>query len=139
MRSRVLVLPALQELEELLRSPLLEETHKGAPDRLHLRAGHLGDLAIAVDEAARDLLKLEVARHVRVHEDARQLARRDDELRDEVHRVVAVAPQLGRRRLVGPELAVELYGGERGVGDVPTMHCAGLPTWVKFRLALSPP
>ena len=108
MSSGILVLPPLKELEELLRATLLEQTHERAADSLHLVTWDFGDLAIPVDEAARDLLELEVARHVRVHEDARELAGRDDELGDEVHRVVAVAPQLGRRGLVRPELAVEL-------------------------------
>ena len=137
--SGVIVLPSLQELEELLGAPFLEETHERALDGLHLRAGHLGDLAIAVDEAARDLLELEVARHVRVHEDARELAGRDDELGDEVDGIVAVATQLGRRGLVRPELAIELYGARVGVGDGSSMYRAWMRTWVRFKLALSPP
>ena len=78
--GRILILPALEELEELLRPPLLKETHKRALDRLHLRRGDLGDLAIAIHEAAGDLLKFEIAGDVGVHQDLGQLARRDDEL-----------------------------------------------------------
>ena len=108
MSCRILVLPTLKELEELLCPPLLKETHERTLDRLHLRARDFGDLAIAVDEAARDLLELEVARHVRVHEDARQLAGRDDELGDEVDSIVTVTSKFGRRRLIWPEFTVEL-------------------------------
>ena len=94
MGSRVLVLPVLQELEELLRSPLLKETHEGALDRLHLRAGYLGDLAIAVDEAARDLLELEVSGHIRVYEDLRELSRCNDELGDKINGVITITTEL---------------------------------------------
>ncbi len=108
MSGRVLVLPVLQELEELLRAPFLEEALERALHGLHLVARHLRDLAIAVDEAASDLLEFEVARHVRVHEDLRELAGCDDELGDQIDRLVAVAPELGGRGLVLPELAVQL-------------------------------
>ena len=108
MGSRVLVLPALEELKELLRPPLLKETHERALQRLHLVTGNLGDLAIAVDERAGDLLELEIAGDISVDEDLGELARRDDELRDQVDGVVAVASQLSRRILVWPELAVQL-------------------------------
>ena len=108
MSSRVLVLPALQELEELLCSPLLEETHERTLDRLHLRGRHLGDLAITIDEAACDLLELEVAGDVGVDENLGQLSRRDDELGDEVDGVVTVAAQVFWGRLVWPELAIQL-------------------------------
>ena len=110
--SRVLVLPVLKELEELLRSPLLEETHEGALDRLHLRAGYLGDLAIAVDKAARDLLELEVAGDVGVDQDASELSGSDDELRNEIDGVVTVAAKIRRDGLVGSELAVELRANQ---------------------------
>ena len=74
MSSRVLVLPALQELEELLRPPLLEETHERALDGLHFRARHLGDLAIAVHETTSDLLELQVASDVGVDENTGQFS-----------------------------------------------------------------
>lgn len=108
MRSGVIILPVLQELEKLLRPPLLKEAHERAPDSLHLVTRDLRDLPVAVHEAARDLLELEVPGDVGVHEDLGELARGDDELGDQVHGVVAVAPQLGGRRLVRPELAVQL-------------------------------
>ena len=110
MGSRVLVLPVLQELEELLRSPLLKETHERTPHSLHLVTGNLRDLAITVDEAASDLLELKVASDFGVDEDLRELARRDDELGDEIHGVVAVTTELGGRGLLIPELAIELTG-----------------------------
>ena len=108
MSRRIVVLPALQELKELLCATLLKETHQRALDRLHLRARHLRDLALAVDEAARDLLELEVASDIGVDEDASELARSDDEFGDEIDSVVAVATKVLRRRGAIPELAVEL-------------------------------
>lgn len=106
MGMRVLVFPALQELEELLGSPLLEETHERAANGLHLIAGDFGDPAIAVHVAAGNLLELQVANDVRVHEDLSELARRDDELGNQVHGVVSVATQLCGRALIWLELAV---------------------------------
>ena len=108
--SGVLVLPVLEELKELLRPPLLKQAHERALESLHLIAGDLGDLAIAVDEAARDLLELEIASDVGVNEDLGQLSSGDDEFGNEVDCVVSVTPQLSRRALVWPELAVQLRG-----------------------------
>jgi hypothetical protein len=108
-RGDVLVLPALEELEELLRAALLEQTHERALDRLHLRAGNLRDLPIAVHERACDLLELEVARDVGVYEDLRELAGRNDELGYEVDRIVAVAAQARGRLGARAEVAVELF------------------------------
>ena len=106
--SGILILPPLKELKELLRPPLLKEAHERATDSLHLVTWHLGDLAITVDEAACDLLELQVTSHVGVDEDLGQLARGDDELWDKVNGVVAVASKLSWGRLIWPELAVEL-------------------------------
>ena len=108
MSRRVVILPGLKELEELLCPPLLKETHKWALHRLHLRAGDLADLAIAVDEATCNLLELEVTRHVGMDEDASELARSDDEFGDEIDSVVAVATKVSGNGLIGAELAVEL-------------------------------
>lgn len=108
MSSGIIVPPPLKKLEELLCPPLLKQAHERATDGLHLVTWDLGNLAITIDEAARDLLELKVASDVGVDEDLGQLARGDDELRDEVNRVVTVASKLGRRRLVWPELAVQL-------------------------------
>lgn len=107
-RGRVLVLPSLQELEELLGPPLLEETHERALDGLHLGRGDLGDLAIAINVATGDLLEFKVSGDVRVHEDLGELARRNDELGDEINGVVAVATKFGGRFLIGAEFAPEL-------------------------------
>ena len=109
---RVIVLPVLKELEELLCPPLLKETHERALDGLHLRAGDLRYLAIAVDVAAGDLLELEVAGHIGVNKNAGELARRDDEFGDEINSVVAITAELLWNRLVGPELAVKLHGNQ---------------------------
>ena len=106
--SRVLILPALKELEELLRPPLLKQTHEGTLHRLHLRARNFGDLAITIHEAARDLLELEVAGDIGVNENARKFSRGNDELGNEIDGIVAIAAEVLRGRLVGPELAVKL-------------------------------
>ena len=106
--SGVLVLPVLEELEELLGSPLLEEAHTWTLDRLDLIAGNLRDLALTVDKAASDLLELEVTSDFSVDENSRELARSDDEFGDEIDSVVAVATKVLRRRGAIPELAVEL-------------------------------
>ena len=108
MGSRVLVLPVLQELEELLRSPLLKETHERTPHSLHLVTGDLRDLAITVDKAAGDLLELEVAGDIGVDKNAREFSGGNDELGNEIDGVVAIAAEVLRSRLVGPELAVKL-------------------------------
>ena len=108
MSVRVIGPPVLKELEELLRSPLLKEAHKRALDSLHLSRRDLGDLAITVYEATRDLLELKVPRHIGVDEDTCQLSGSDDELGDEVDSVVAVATKVSGNRLIGAELAVEL-------------------------------
>ena len=108
MSCRVLVLPVLKELKELLRTTLLKQAHKGAPDRLHLRAGHLRDFAVAVHKAAGDLLELEVPRNIGVNQNASEFSGRDDELGDEVDGIVAIAPEFSRRGLVGSEVTVEL-------------------------------
>ena len=108
MSRRVVILPGLEELEELLCHPLLKETHEWTLHGLHLRTGDLADLAIAVDEATCNLLELEVTRHVGMDEDASELARSDDEFGGEIDSVVTVATKVLRRRGAIPELAVEL-------------------------------
>ena len=123
MCSRVLILPVLQELEELLRPPLLKKTHEGTLDSLHLRAGHLGDLAIAVYETACDLLELEVTGHIGVNENARELSGCDDELGDEINSIIAISAKILRCGLVGSELAVELHG--RSGSKIDFMGCGG--------------
>ena len=138
MGSGILILPALQELEELLGSPLLEEAHKWTFDRLNLIAGNLRDLALTVDKAASDLLELEVTGDIGVDEDASELSRGDDELGNEIDGVVAVAAEVLGDSLIGPELAVELHA-YHGSGSVPRMVDDAALTWVRFRLALSPP
>lgn len=108
MRRRVIVFPALDEFEELLGPAFLKETHERAPDCFHLGTRDLRDLAIAIDEAASDLLELEVPSDVGVDEDFGKFTRRDDELGDEINGVVPVAAKLRGRRLIRPELAIQL-------------------------------
>ena len=152
MSRRIVVLPALQELKELLCATLLEETHQRALDCLHLRARHLRDLALAVDEAARDLLELEVAGDIGVDEDASELSGSDDELGNEIDGVVAVAPKVLGDGLIGAELAVELHAdqgirlgaqegkmGNADLGQVQTgtvTTVVGVPVHVEDLLAL---
>ena len=108
MGSWIIILPTLQELEEFLCPPLLKESHERALHCLHFCAGHLGDLTIAVDKAAGDLLELEVAGDIGVNENARKFSRGNDELGNEIDGVVAIAAEVLWGRLVGPELAVKL-------------------------------
>ena len=108
MRGGILIFPSLKELEELLRAPLLKETHEGAADGLHLVTGDLGDLAVAVDIAASDLLELKVTSDVGMNQDLRELPRRNDELGDKVNSVVAVPSEFSGRCSVRPELAIQL-------------------------------
>jgi hypothetical protein len=57
----IIIFPALQELEELLRATFLEKAHQRALDGLHFSRGNFRDFAVTVDEAARDLLELKIA------------------------------------------------------------------------------
>lgn len=108
MRGRILIFPPLKELEELLRTSLLEETHERAADGLHFVTWDLGNLAVAIHEATSDLLELQVPSDVGVNEDLGELARRDDELGNEIDSIVAIPSKLLWDRLIRPELAVQL-------------------------------
>lgn len=83
-RDGVVVLPILKEFEELLRPPLLKDTHEARPEGLHLGRGHLGNSAVTVDERARDLAKLEVPEDVGVDQNLGELARGNNELGNQV-------------------------------------------------------
>lgn len=134
MRCWIIVPPSLQELEELLRATLLKEAHQRTLNRLHLRTRDLGNPAITIDEAAGNLLELEVACNFGVHQDLGHLARRDDELWDKINGIVAITTKLGGWSLIWAKLAIKLRGRELRLPDLLAVH-----TWVKFRLALSPP
>lgn len=133
--SRVIVLPVLQELKELLSATLLKESHEGALDGLHLRARHFGDPAITVDEATSDLLKFQVTSDFGVDQNLREFTRGDDELGYEVDGIVPVAPKLAGGSLIWTEFAVELSSwSTTDACKIRIRH-----TWVKFKLALSAP
>ena len=104
----VFVPPSLQELEELLRAAFLEETHQRALKGFYLRARDLGYPAVTIYEASRDLLELEIASDIGVHEDLRKFSRGDDELRHKIDSVVSVAPELRGRSLIRTEFAIKL-------------------------------
>lgn len=106
--GRVFILPALQELKELLRPAFLEQAHQRALHGLHLGTRDLRDLAIAIHEATGDLFELEVASNIGVDENLGELPRCDNELGNKIDGVVPVAPQLGWWSLT-TELLVELY------------------------------
>ena len=112
MGSGIVVLPVLQELEELLGSPLLEETHQGRLDGFHFCGRNLGDPAIPVDETSGDLLELEVSGDFCVDQDLREFTRSKDELWYQINVVVPVPSELGGYGLIWAEFAVEL--GEVG-------------------------
>ena len=104
MGGRVIVLPILEELEEFLGPPLLEETHQRTLDGLHFGTGNFGYPPITIDKAACDLLELEIPDHIRVHKNLGHLARCNDELGDQIDGIVTVTAQRSRRCLVWPEL-----------------------------------
>jgi hypothetical protein len=108
MSSRIVVLPILQKLEKLLGAPLFKEAHQWASHRLHFGAGNLGDLAITVHKASGDLLKLEVASDIGMHEDLCKFSRCDDELGDKIDSIVPITAELGWGRLIPAELSIEL-------------------------------
>jgi len=66
MSSRILVLPSLQELEELLCTSFLKKTHQRTPDRLQFSTRDLRNPAISVDETTSDLLEFQVTSDIRV-------------------------------------------------------------------------
>lgn len=101
----VVLLPVLNVEEEVAGAALLKETHKRRADSLRLVGRHLGDLAVAVNKRAGNLLELEVASDIGVDENLGELARRQDELGDEVDGVVAVT---AKREGLGGSSATEL-------------------------------
>lgn len=108
MGGRIIVLPILQEFEEFLRAALFKKTHQWAFDCLHLGAGNLRDLAVTIDEAARDLLELEITCDIRMDEDLRELSGCYDKLRDEIDGIIPVATKLSGRRLVITIFSIKL-------------------------------
>lgn len=73
-----------------------------------------------------------------MNEDLSELARRNNKFRDEINSVIAIAAKLGWRGLIWTKLAVELeiWTAQQ---DEPNLVVVITPTWVKLRLALSPP
>lgn len=104
----IIGLVVLDILEELLGSALLEETHQGTTDGLHLGGGDLGDETITVDVRAGDLLELEVAGDVGVGQDLDELSVGHHELGDQVNVVVTVLAEGGGGSLTIAELFEEL-------------------------------
>jgi hypothetical protein len=122
--SRIFVLPILQEFEEFLRAALFKKTHQWAFDRLHLSAGNLGDPAVTIDEAARDLLELEITCNVRVYEDLREFSGRYYKLRDKIDGIVPVTTKLGGRSLITTEFSIKLLTEIRSeVARVYNVRC----------------
>lgn len=107
----IIIFPALQELEELLGTPLFKKTHEGALDGLHFGTGNLGDLAIAIDIAAGDLFELEIASDVGVDENLGEFTGSDNELGNEINGVVAVTTKLCGDLLIRTILTVQLRNG----------------------------
>ena len=104
----ILVLPVLQEGEEVFSPPLLEETHQRALDSLHLSRRDFADLAVPVDIGTGDLLEFKVASNIGVDENLREFTGRDDELGDEINGVIAIPTEVGRRSLIRTEFPIEL-------------------------------
>ena len=108
MSSRIIVPPILQELEEFLRTALFKDTHQWAFDCLHLGAGNLRDLAVTVNEAARDLLEFEITSDISMHENLREFSGCYDELWDEIDGIISVTTKLRGRSLITTEFSKEL-------------------------------
>jgi hypothetical protein len=106
--GRIFVLPVLQEFEEFLRTALFKKTHQWAFDCLHLGAGNLRDLAVTIDETARDLLEFEITCDIRVHEDLREFSGCYDKLRDEIDGIIPVTTKLTGRSLITTEFSIKL-------------------------------
>ena len=121
MSRRIVIFPSLKELEELLRPPLLKQAHKWAPHGFYLVARHFGDLALAIDVAARDLLELQVASNVSVHQDLCELSRGNNKLRNKVYGIITVASKLSRWFLAGSELAIQLVRKKRAWSSKATL------------------
>ena len=126
MGGRIIIPPILQELEELLRATLFKETHQWAFDCLHFSAGNLGDLAVAIDEAACDLFEFEVASDISVHEDFGEFSGCDDELWDEIDSVISITTEPRGGSLISAELSVELSRETESV-TVSTYHVGHRP------------
>jgi hypothetical protein len=125
---RVLLFVGLDIFKELLSSALLEESHQGRANGLHLGSGNLGNLALTVNIRSSDLLELEVAGDVGVGEDLDELAVGHHELGDQVDIVVTVASQLGRRGSTIAELSVKLKGNF--ITMLPLLECKSVLTRV---------
>lgn len=94
MRGRIVFPPVLNKLKELLGASLLKDAHERGSKGLHLRGRDFGNLAIAVDKRAANLLELEIARHVRVGQEADDLTVGHHELGDQVNVVISVFAEL---------------------------------------------
>ena len=107
MGGRIIVPPILQKLEKFLCAALFKYTHQWASDCLHLGAGNLGDLAVTVDEATRDLLEFEITSDIGMHEDLREFTGCYDELWNEIDGIISVTTKLGGG-LITTEFSKEL-------------------------------
>jgi hypothetical protein len=72
-----------------------------------------------------------------VHEDLREFSRCDDELWDEIDSVVPITAELAGSSLVWTELSIKL--SRKTESEFLTYISYRPQTWVRFRLALSPP
>jgi hypothetical protein len=113
MGCRIFILPALQELEELLCASFLEKPHQRTLDGLHLGTGHLGDLSIPIDITSGDLLEFQISSDIGVDQNLGEFPRGDDEFGNQINVIVAIPSQLCRWFSTVPELAPELVGDIR--------------------------
>ena len=72
-----------------------------------------------------------------MNEDFGEFARRDDELWDEIDCVIPITTELGGGSLISAELSVEL--SRDWIRNHQYTYRGRRQTWVRFRLALSPP
>lgn len=88
MRGGILDVKGADPLDEGLHPPLLKNAHQGRLEGLGGIGGDLGHSGLGpsalLHEAPRNLLELEIPSHVGRNEDVGELARRHEELGDEV-------------------------------------------------------
>ena len=104
----VVLVVALNELEEEPGPVLLKESHQRGGNGLRFGGGELGNLLVTVHVAASDLLELEVAGHIGVDENVDQILAGHHELGNHIHIVITVPAESLVERSPVLEFFVEL-------------------------------
>ena len=87
-RGRIILIERPHPVQKVARPPLLKQSHQRTPQRLARITRHLGHRRVPptalLDIAARNLFELDIPRHIRTHQDVRELAIRHQQLGHEV-------------------------------------------------------